>query len=61
MENPSKQELLQSIASRMTEIKSLEYSMLMYERRLEDMRERIKDLKNLISLDVILIRELKDE
>jgi len=61
MENPSKKELLQSITLRMAEIKSLEYSMLMYERRLEDMRDRIKDLKNLISLDVILIRELKDE
>jgi len=61
MENPSKQELLQSITSRMTEIKSLEYSMLMYERRLEDIKERIKDLKNLISMDVILIRALKDK
>ena len=61
MINPSKKELIQSIISRMTEIKSLEYSMLMYERRLEAIKERIKDLKNLISMDVILIRELKDE
>ena len=35
--------------------------MLMYERRLEDIKERIKDLKNLISMDVILIRALKDK
>ena len=61
MENPSKEELLQSIVSRMKEIKSLEYSMLMYEKRLEGIKERIEDLKTLISMDVILIRELKDK
>ena len=58
MENPSKNELIASIASRMREIASLENSAVIYERRAQGMRSRIKDLKILINMDIIILREI---
>lgn len=58
--NPSRYELLESIATRSKEIGQLEQAIAMHEGKIKGARSRIKELETLNFLDQMLLNEIKE-
>ncbi len=58
MSDPSKYELMQSMASRKLEMESLWKTIVQLEEKIRDLKERREELKSLNFLDSILLKEL---
>ena len=60
MDNPSRYEIEQSMATRRAEMEAIGEIISQYERKIRHMQRRREELKALNFLDAILLKELND-
>ena len=60
MNNPTKYEVMASIDSRRVEIDNITNTISEFEHKIKKLNQRKQDLRNLNSLDIVLLRELED-
>ena len=60
MNNPTKYEVMASIDSRRVEIEHIANTISELEHKIKKLNQRKQDLRNLNSLDIVLLRELED-
>lgn len=60
MNNPTKYEVMASIDARRLEIENINHTISEFEHKIKKLNQRKQDLRNLNSLDIVLLRELEN-